>query len=92
MCGSRVHVLLTMNAVRAHPPRWPHSRTESLHPADDFFSKSVHTTFVHLSGNLCLLLSGYALDCRCDLRCIIELGEPVLPWAILFHMLLDVLD
>ena len=48
-------------------------------------------TFVHSCGNLGLLLSGYVLDRRCDLRCIIEMGEPVLPWAILLHMPLDVL-
>jgi hypothetical protein len=38
------------------------------------------------------LLSGYVLDRRCDLRGIIETGEPVLPWAIRFHMPLDILD
>ena len=31
------------------------------------------------------------LDRRRDLRGIIEMGEPVLPWAILFHMTLDIL-
>src|SRR5262249_61002360 len=54
-------------------------------------SKSVHMTFVHSCGNLGLLLSGYVLDSRRDLRGIIEMGEPVLPWAILFHMTLDIL-
>src|SRR5215813_1855863 len=48
-------------------------------------------TFVHSCGNLGLLLSGYVLDSRRDLRGIIEMGEPVLPWAILFHMTLDIL-
>lgn len=38
-----------------------------------------------------MLLSGDVLD-RCgDLRGIIKMGEPVLPWAILFHMPLDIL-
>ena len=35
MCGIRVQVLLTMNAVRSRPPRWPHP-------------KSLHTRFIHL--------------------------------------------
>jgi hypothetical protein len=39
MCGIRVHVLVNMHAVRSRPPRWPHPRTESLHPVDDFFSR-----------------------------------------------------
>jgi len=39
MCGIRVHVLVNMNVVRSRPPRWPHPRTESLHPVDDFFSR-----------------------------------------------------
>jgi hypothetical protein len=54
-------------------------------------SKSVHRTFIHSCGNLGLLLSGYMLDHRCDLRCIIELGEPVLPGTIRFHRPLDIL-
>ena len=38
-----------------------------------------------------MLLSGDVLD-RCgDLRGIIKMGEPVLPWAMLFHMPLDIL-
>ena len=48
-------------------------------------------TFVHSCGNLGLLLSGYVLDSRRDLRGVIEMGELVLPWAILFHMTLDIL-
>ena len=48
-------------------------------------------TFVHSCGNLTLLLSGDVLDRRGDLRGLIELGEPVLPWAIGLHMLLDIL-
>jgi hypothetical protein len=47
--------------------------------------------FVHSCCGFELLLSGYALDRRCDLRCLIEPGEFVLPWAILLHMPLDVL-
>jgi hypothetical protein len=31
------------------------------------------------------------LDHRCDLRGVIEMGEPVLPWAVRFHMLLYIL-
>jgi len=54
-------------------------------------AKSVHMTFVHSCGNLGLLLSGYVLDSRRDLRGIIEMGEPVLPWAILVHMTLYIL-
>ena len=53
--------------------------------------KSVHMTFVHSCGNLGLLLSGYMLDHRCDFRGVIEMGEPVLPWAVRFHMLLYIL-
>ena len=48
-------------------------------------------TFVHSCGNLGLWLSGYVLDRRGDLRGILEMGEPVLPWAILCHMPLDIL-
>ena len=48
-------------------------------------------TFVHSCGNLGLLLSGYVLDSRRDLRGIIEMGEPVLPWAIGLHRPLDIL-
>ena len=48
-------------------------------------------TFVHSCGNLGLFLGSYVLDRRCDLRGIIELGEPVLPWSILFHVPLDIL-
>ena len=48
-------------------------------------------TFVHSCGNLGLLLSGYVLDSRRDLRGIIETREPVLPWAILLYMPLDIL-
>ena len=36
MCGIRVQVLVTMNAVHSRLSRWPHPRTKSLHPADDF--------------------------------------------------------
>ena len=54
-------------------------------------SKSGRMTFVHLCGNLGLLHSGDVLDRRCDLWGIIEMGEPVLPWAIRFHVLLDIL-
>jgi hypothetical protein len=50
-----------------------------------------HMTFVHSCGNLGLLLSGDVLDRCCDLRGIIEMGEPVLPWAILFQRPLDIL-
>jgi putative transposase len=48
-------------------------------------------TFVHACGNLSLLLSGYALDRRGDLRGIIEMGEFVLPWPIRLYVPLDVL-
>jgi hypothetical protein len=48
-------------------------------------------TFVHSCGNLTLLLSGDVLDRRGDLRSLIEMGEPVLPWAIGLHMPLDIL-
>src|ERR1044071_4165808 len=47
--------------------------------------------FVHSCCGFELLLGGYALDRHCDLRCIIESGKFVLPWAILLHMPLDVL-
>jgi hypothetical protein len=47
--------------------------------------------FVHSRCNLRVFLGGYVLDCRCDLRCLIELREFVLPWSILLHVLLDVL-
>src|SRR5215217_8341323 len=52
---------------------------------------TAHMRFVHSCCGFELLLSGYALDRRCDLRCLIEPGEFVLPWAILLHMPLDVL-
>ena len=48
-------------------------------------------TFVHSCGNLGLLLSGDVLDRRGNLRSLIEMGEPVLPWAIVLHMPLDIL-
>jgi hypothetical protein len=48
-------------------------------------------TFVHSCGNLGLLLSGYMLDHRCDRRGVIEMGEPVLPWAVRFHRRLYIL-
>ena len=35
---------LTMNAVCARPPRGPHPRTASLHPADDFVSSSFNNS------------------------------------------------
>src|SRR5262245_56999934 len=54
--------------------------------------KSAHMRFVHSRCHLGLFLGGYVLDRRCDLRCIIELGECVLPWSMLLHMPLDVLD
>lgn len=54
--------------------------------------KSVHMTFVHSCCNLGVFLGSYVFDRCCDLRGIIELGEPVLPWSMLFYMLLDVLD
>jgi hypothetical protein len=47
--------------------------------------------FVHSRCKLGLFLGGYALDSRCDLRCIIEPGEFVLLWSIFLHVLLDVL-
>ena len=48
-------------------------------------------TFIHSCGTLGLLRSSYVLD-RCgDFRSIIKMGELVLPWTILFHMLLDIL-
>src|SRR5437867_12291319 len=47
--------------------------------------------FVHSRCKLGLFLDGYALDSRCDLRCIIEPGEFVLPWSIFLYVLLDVL-
>jgi hypothetical protein len=48
-------------------------------------------TFVPSCGNLGLLLSGYRLDHRCDLRGVIERGEPGRPWAVRFQMRLDIL-
>ena len=54
-------------------------------------AKSGHERFVHSRGDLGLFLGGYALDRRCDLRCIIELGAFVLPWSICLHVPLDVL-
>ena len=48
--------------------------------------------FVHSRCYPGFFLGGYVLDrCR-DLRGIIEMGELVLPWAILFHMTLDIFD
>ncbi len=47
--------------------------------------------FVHSRCHLRLFLGGYALDCLCDFRGSIKLGEFVLPWSIFLHMLLDVL-
>ena len=47
--------------------------------------------FVHSRGDLGLFLGGYALDRRCDLRFIVELGEFVLPWPIGLYVLLYVL-
>ena len=41
-------------------------------------AKSVHMRFVHSYCNIGLCLGGYVLDCRCDFRGIIELGEPSL--------------
>jgi hypothetical protein len=38
-----------------------------------------------------LFLGGYVLDRYCDRKCLIELGEPVLPWSILCHVPLYVL-
>jgi len=38
-----------------------------------------------------VFLGSYVLDRRCDFRGIIELGEPILPRSILFHMPLDIL-
>src|SRR5262245_938482 len=35
--------------------------------------------------------SGSVLDCRCDFRGIIEMGEFVLPWSMLLQVPLDVL-
>ena len=49
-------------------------------------SKSGHTRFVHSRGNLGMFLGCYSLDGFRDLRCIIELGEFVLPWAIFLHV------
>ena len=66
------------------------SREDRLLPRTHH-TKSVHMTFVHSCGNLGLLLSGDVLDRRRDLRGIIEMGEPVLPWAIGLHMPLDIL-
>src|SRR5262245_55435202 len=54
-------------------------------------SKSAHMRFVHSRCQLGLFLGGYALDSRCDFRCIIEPGEFVLPWSISVYVLLDVL-
>jgi hypothetical protein len=48
-------------------------------------------TFIHSCGNLGLFLGGYVLDRRCDLQCIREVGESVLPGAMLFHVPLDIL-
>ena len=53
--------------------------------------KSGHERFVHSRGDLGLFLGGYALDRRCDLGSIIELGEFVLPETIFLQILLDVL-
>ena len=47
--------------------------------------------FVHSRRKFGVLLRGYTLDSRCDFRCIIELGELVLPWSIFAYVLLDVL-
>jgi hypothetical protein len=40
---------------------------------------------------LAMLDGPHALDSRCDLRCIIELGEFVPPWSIFVHVPLDIL-
>jgi hypothetical protein len=48
-------------------------------------------TFVHSCGNLGLLLGGYMVDHRCDLRGVIEMGEPVLPGALCCPLRLDIL-
>src|SRR5262245_35053933 len=50
--------------------------------------KSAHMRFVHSCCGFALLLGGYALDRHWDLRCIIEGGKFVLPWAMLLHRLL----
>ena len=47
--------------------------------------------FVHSRCQLGLFLGSYPLDSRGDFRSIIELGEFVLLWAIVLHVLLDVL-
>ena len=47
--------------------------------------------FVHSRCKLGLFLCGYALDSRCDLRGILELGAFVLPWSIFVHVLLNIL-
>ena len=52
-------------------------------------TKSAHKRFVHSCSQLALFFGGYTLDSRCDLRCIIELGEFVLPWSIFVHVPLD---
>jgi hypothetical protein len=54
-------------------------------------AKSAPMRFVHSRGKLGLFLGGDALDRCCDLRCIIGLGEFLLPWSIFLHVLLDVL-
>jgi hypothetical protein len=51
---------------------------------------SAHVKFILLRGDLRSLLDGYALDCRCDFRCLIDLGELRRPWPIFLHVLLCV--
>ena len=47
--------------------------------------------FVHSCCHLGVLLGAYALNRRCDLRGIIELGEFVLPRSIFLHLPLYIL-
>src|SRR5262247_3351209 len=55
-------------------------------------SKSAHMRAVHACGGFEWLRSGYALDHRGALRCLIEPGEGVLPWAMHVPRPLDGLD
>jgi len=96
-CWREAHTPSSVSQTHLEAPLRPRCHASHQGEADDThllvtqYPKSGHERFVHSRGDLGLFLGGYALDRRCDLRCIIELGAFVLPWSICLHVPLDVL-